>query len=196
MRTRPIGVRTLALAAAMSILVLFAVEVVNGPAEKVHAQGASADYFLKIEGIKGDSLNDQHKDEIEVESWSWGESNPSRPLATPGSGAGKVSMKDFHFTIRGSTATPHLFLASAQGKVIPSATLTGTTDNGQTFVRWELKNVIVSSFNTEGQATLGPPMDRISLKFTQIVVTYARQNADGSTSNVRAGWDLGTNKKV
>ena len=32
----------------------------------------SADMFLKVEGIKGESVDSKHKDEIEVLSWSWG----------------------------------------------------------------------------------------------------------------------------
>ena len=34
------------------------------------------DSFLKIEGIKGESLDSKHKDEIEVLSFSWGATQP------------------------------------------------------------------------------------------------------------------------
>ena len=34
----------------------------------------AADYFLKLEGIKGESTDDKHKDEIDVLSFSWGAS--------------------------------------------------------------------------------------------------------------------------
>ena len=36
---------------------------------------ASVDYFLKIEGVDGESTDGKHKNEIDVLSWSWGESN-------------------------------------------------------------------------------------------------------------------------
>ena len=32
----------------------------------------AADIFAKIGDIKGESLDDKHKDEVEVLSWSWG----------------------------------------------------------------------------------------------------------------------------
>ena len=35
----------------------------------------ASDIFAKIGDIKGESLDDKHKDEIEVLSWSWGVSN-------------------------------------------------------------------------------------------------------------------------
>ena len=34
---------------------------------------AQVDYFLKIDGVDGESGDDKHKGEIEVESFSWGE---------------------------------------------------------------------------------------------------------------------------
>ena len=40
-------------------------------------------WFLKIDGIEGESTNDLHKGEIDVESWSWGVQSGS-----PASGAG------------------------------------------------------------------------------------------------------------
>ena len=33
---------------------------------------AAVDYFLKLDGIKGESTDAKHKDEIDVESFSWG----------------------------------------------------------------------------------------------------------------------------
>ena len=35
---------------------------------------AAFDYFLKLDGIPGESIDDKHKGEIDVLSWSWGES--------------------------------------------------------------------------------------------------------------------------
>ena len=44
----------------------------------------AVDFFLKIDGIKGESLDEKNKEEIQVHSWSWGESNP--PSAAVGGG--------------------------------------------------------------------------------------------------------------
>ena len=40
---------------------------------------AAFDYFLKIDGIQGESTDAKHKDEIEVLSWSWGETQERAP---------------------------------------------------------------------------------------------------------------------
>jgi type VI secretion system secreted protein Hcp len=36
---------------------------------------ALVDYFLKLDGIPGESRDAQHKGEIDLESFSWGESH-------------------------------------------------------------------------------------------------------------------------
>ena len=46
---------------------------------------AQIDYFLKIDGIEGESSDDKHKGEIEVESFSWGATQAGSP--GPGGGA-------------------------------------------------------------------------------------------------------------
>ena len=43
--------------------------------------------FLKIDGIPGESTDARHPDEIDIESWAWGETNAVNPaLGLPKSG--------------------------------------------------------------------------------------------------------------
>jgi type VI secretion system secreted protein Hcp len=60
---------------------------------------AVVDYFLKIDGIPGDSQDSKHKGEIDVESWSWGETNVGDAAHRGGMGVGKVSIQDFDFVM-------------------------------------------------------------------------------------------------
>ena len=50
----------------------------------------AVDYFLKLDGIQGESVDEKHKDEIQIMSFSWGGSQTSSVAGTGGSGAGKV----------------------------------------------------------------------------------------------------------
>jgi type VI secretion system secreted protein Hcp len=72
------------------------------------------DAFLKLAGIKGESLDSKHKDEIEVLSFSFGISNKVSP--TGGGGAGKATIEDFRFVKNVDTASPDLFDATCSGK--------------------------------------------------------------------------------
>src|SRR5215467_1051814 len=92
---------------------------------------AAVDYFLKIDGIPGESTDIKHKGEIQLDSWSFGLSNSETiGSATGGAGGGKVSFQDFHFTSKISIASPKLMAASATGRHIQNAILSGRKRGG------------------------------------------------------------------
>jgi type VI secretion system secreted protein Hcp len=162
---------------------------------------AVVDYFLKIDGIAGESVDSKHKDEIELESFSWGETNvgPAHGGAG-GGGAGKVQMQNLNFVMRVNKASPTLMLACATGKHIKQAVLTARKA-GKTqleFLVFKVTDVLVSSYQTGGSAhgdTL--PMDQISFDFERIEVEYRSQKPDGSLeAPVKAGWNLKSNAPV
>ena len=86
---------------------------------------ASAVGFLKIDDIKGESTDTAHPDEIDILSWSWGETN-SGSHTGGGGGAGKVSMQDFHFTMEYNKASPKIMESLANGQHFDEALLTLT----------------------------------------------------------------------
>ena len=161
---------------------------------------AAVDYFLKIEGISGESTDSKHKGEIDVEAWSWGASNSGNMAQGGGGGAGKVQMQDFSFSMRENKASPLLMLACATGQHIKSAQLTcrkAGTDQ-QEFLTIKFSDLLVSSYSTGGSAHGDiVPVDNISLNFAKIEYEYKPQKADGTLdSPAKAGWDLKQNKKV
>ena len=85
---------------------------------------AAVDYFLKIDGIEGESHDSKHKGEVDLESWSWGESQSGKQSGGGGGGAGKVVMQDFHFVMKSNKASPKLMLACATGQHIAKVVLT------------------------------------------------------------------------
>ena len=139
---------------------------------------AAVDYFLKIDGIQGESRDDRHKDEIEIESFSWGETQSGTFAAGGGGGAGKVSAQDFHFTMPVNKASPALFLACAQGDHIKNAILTCRKAAREEFMKVTMSDLLVSSFRIGGAGGL-VPADQISLNFAKIEVEYKEQDATG-----------------
>ena len=75
-----------------------------------------ADYFLKIDGVAGDSLDAHHRDEIDVIAFAWGETNSGSSSSGSGAGSRRVVMEDFHFTALTGSASPRLMLLCANGK--------------------------------------------------------------------------------
>jgi type VI secretion system secreted protein Hcp len=161
---------------------------------------AAVDYFLKIEGIDGESTDDKHKGEIDLESWSWGEAQSGAHAGGGGGGAGKVSMQDFHFVMKINKASPKLMLACASGEHIKKAVLVcrKAGKDQQEYLKVTMSDLLVSSYHTGGSAGSSLlPVDQIALNFSKLEVEYKPQKADGSLdSAVKAGWDVKANKKV
>jgi type VI secretion system secreted protein Hcp len=161
---------------------------------------ALVDYFLKIDGIEGESEDSKHKNEIQVESWSFGESQGGTMAFGGGGGAGKVQMQDFHFVMKVNKASPKLFLHCANGKHIPKAVLTcrKAGEKQQEFLKWTFSDLLVSSYQTSGSGMSDVvPTDQISLNFSKVEVEYKAQDKAGTLGGpIKAGYDLKKNEAV
>jgi type VI secretion system secreted protein Hcp len=135
------------------------------------------DAFLKLGDIKGESTDRDHKDEIVIESFSWGLGNTTTPQsAGGGAGAGKVSIQDFHFAMPTSLASPVMMQACGSGKHFPEATLTARKagEKPVEFLTIKMNDVVISSYQLggEGSGEASLPMDQISLNYTKIDFLY------------------------
>ena len=160
---------------------------------------AQVDYFLKVEGIEGESADAKHKNEIDVLSWSMGATNAGTWATGGGGGAGKVAMQDFHFTMHHSKASPKLLLACSSGQHISKATLVcrKAGEEQQEYLTITLSDVLVSSFQTGGSAGDIIPVDQVSLNFAKIEKDYKVQDEKGKLgASVKTGWNVKENKKV
>ena len=163
---------------------------------------AAVDYYLEIDGIKGETQDSKMKGKgaIDIESWSWGESNSGSHSTGGGGGAGKVSMQDFHFVMKINKASPELFMSCAEGRHIKKAVLTcrKAGKDQQEFLVVTMTDVLVSSYQTGGSGHSDiVPTDQISLNFSKIDMSYKPQKTDGTLdAAVKGGWDLKANKKL
>jgi type VI secretion system secreted protein Hcp len=159
---------------------------------------AAGDYFLKIEGIEGESADHAHKGEIHIDSFSWAEKQEGTHMSGGGGGAGKVAMGDFHFTMAVNKASPKLMLACACGEHIKKAILTCRKAGGKQegYYKITLSDILVSSFQTAGSGHGDLiPHDQATLNYSKIEFEYKPQKKDGSLdSAVVAGWDVKANK--
>jgi type VI secretion system secreted protein Hcp len=160
---------------------------------------AQVDYFLKLDGIKGESTDSKHKGEIELSSFSWGCSNTSDVAGSSGTGggAGKVHFQDLHCTTMVNTSSPTLMLNCATGVHIKSALVTARKQGGdqQDYYKVTLTDVLVSSYQSGGGGDL-IPTDQFSLNYGKIEFSYQSQDEKGKLGTpVKTGYDLKANKK-
>ena len=134
--------------------------------------------FLKVQGVTGEAGDAEHKGEIEVVSWSWG-MQASTDLAT-GQAAGKSRISELHIVKRVDLASPTLMTYLRNNRVVGTANLivrkAGTTP--LEYFRIDLVNVRVTAVKTESEnAEL---IERVSLGFQKIIVSYTPQGASGA----------------
>ena len=155
-----------------------------------------ADYFLKIDGIPGESQDPRHPGEIKLESFCWGESHLAHAGAAS---AASPAIEDFHVVKYTDKASPLLMLATASGEHFRSAVLTarrpGTGPQG--YLTITLSEVMVSSYHIEAPDGQTWPVDRVALSFARIEMAYRPQRPDGTVgAPVTAGWDVMANHKI
>lgn len=163
-----------------------------------NAFAASVDYFLKIDGIDGESAAQGHDKWIELQSWSFGATQAGTGTGG-GGGAGKVIMQDFHFDKTVDKASPKLFESLTTGKHIKEATLElcrAVDDRSQCYLKIKLTDVVISGYQLGGSGG-DVPTDQFSLNFAKIEFSYQPQKPDGTLdSPVKASYDVKASKKV
>jgi type VI secretion system Hcp family effector len=151
------------------------------------------DAFIKIEGIKGDALDEQHKGWIEITGYSFGadQSVSSTARSAGGATAGGVRLSDFTFSKRLDSASGKLFEANCKGSHLKEVTLLLNRAGGDKLRYFEIKleEVLISSFAQNGES--GEPLEVIRLNYGRINTTYTHQSrVDGQAAgNICGGWD-------
>lgn len=156
------------------------------------------DAFLKIEGVDGEATRKGFEKQMEIQSFSWGASNPATIGAGGGGGgAGKVSVSSFNIMKKSDAASPLLFQACCQGDHYAKAIVTLNKAGGKSpvdFIKYEFEKVYVESVQWSGSSGGDDtPMENVSFAFGKVSVTYTPQNPDGSKGSPAVGaWDLTT----
>lgn len=144
------------------------------------------DFYLKVDTINGESEAVGFEQNMQIQAWSFGASNSGSAGLGTGLGTGKVNLQDFHFTIENGKASVQLFLACCKGNHIPKAVLSCRKSGGSgepyTYYKVTFGDLVISSFQTGGNAGGGLPSEQIAFNFTKITHEYFQQKADGSVS--------------
>ena len=160
------------------------------------------DVYLQIDGIKGESTDDKHKDWIEVQGVQWGVTQPKSATASTGGGhtAERCEHEDITLSKLADLSSPILLQVCSSGKTIPRAKIEFMRADGQgeriKYFEIELTNVLVGSVSphvSEGDIM----QESIGLKFSKVKWTYTQQKVSGGAGgNTSGGWDLAANKVV
>lgn len=160
------------------------------------------DVYLQIDGIKGESADDRHKDWIECKSVTFGVDQPKSATASTGGGhtAERCEHRDIVLSKLADLSSPILLQTCSAGRTIPKARLEfmRADANGERvkYFEIEIENVLIGAVSPsvhEGDILT----EEVALKFSKIKWRYTQQKiGGGSGGNTSGGWDLSANRVV
>ena len=156
--------------------------------------------FAKYDGIDGESKDANHSQWIDVISLDWGVRQPDRANSGGSRRRAAAIVEDMFLTMDYGKASPKLQEKCLKGAVIPKLEIEFTASYGgarATYLRYELKNVLIKSFQTEtSEDPEAPPGVLVANNFEQIKVTYTEFDETGSSrGNVETTHKVGKKSK-
>ncbi|HEY0197036.1 MAG TPA: type VI secretion system tube protein Hcp [Rhodanobacter sp.] len=186
----------------------------------------SNDFFLKLDGIQGETRDEDHIGEIDVSGWSFGvndddagESGESRAIsggrdnlpvfagaarkaeALGGAGfAGSVRVGDLCLSKYIDGASAPLLKASTTRQKIAKAILTcrkASGAEGLEYLQIQLQDVMVASWNVGTSGADPVPVESLVLSYSRIEFVYQPQGRKGTAEGKKhAGWDRKLNSSL
>jgi type VI secretion system secreted protein Hcp len=161
------------------------------PVDTSQAGGPSADIFLALDGIPGDSSDSNHKNEIAIESFAF---LAKRPTSPPGA----TKLSSLRLDKVYDVSSPRLFAAATSGRRIKSAVLTFSTGSdtaGTDVLTYKLSDVTVTSYQQGGAnpdtKPLGSLEEELGLRAAKVTVSEKRLGASGKPAPpVTANWNV------
>ncbi len=140
----------------------------------------ASNFHLKFSAVKGESKDDKHKEEIDIDSFSIGGSNSGGSHYGGGGGVGKVEVHDFSFTKKVDAATHGLWSNLLTHKVDPTVTFTAKKGGGAEAVIYltiVMTNAIITNIANSGGGEYAT--ESVSIKFETVEFKYQEQDKDG-----------------
>jgi type VI secretion system secreted protein Hcp len=159
----------------------------------------AGDMFLKIDGLKGESVDEAkptHKDEFDIISWSVGVSNPASFALGQGGQQSKPVWSDFSITKYVDKGTASLMNACASGKHFATGQITCRKAIGDSnkleYLVIKLQDLLVTGVHHSGSGHEQYVHENVSLTCAVIDWNYQGQaDADGtSAGNFEFVYDL------
>lgn len=150
------------------------------------------DAFMKIASIPGESIDDKHKNWIELESFSFGISNgtitgsqPTRDRRTLATAMSLCKSVD--------SATPLIAKACDQAEELPDVKIEvcRATKEKEKYMEFTLEKAYIARVTTEAKAGGNLPVDLIEIVMESLKVEYIQ--TDQKSGRVRGGSEYSMN---
>lgn len=152
--------------------------------------------YIKFDGVDGEAKDKDHKNWSDLASFGQGLHQPGSGSTGPTRRRGNVILDDITVSKELDKASLKIAEAVCKGKVFPKVeihlTASYTDAKRVTYYAYELKNVLVTSYNINGGGqSEDVPVEDFSLNFEEIKVTYTETSGKGKKKgNVEYFWKV------
>jgi type VI secretion system secreted protein Hcp len=160
----------------------------SGPKRYVTRASGQLTMFVKFDGVDGESDDANH------DKWSDAITmHQGHKLLSPEMGrlTGNIVYEDISIVKEFDKASLKLAEAVTKGKPFAKVEIELTATYGgarATYLKYELTNVLVTSYNTTGSDE-GPPLEEVTVSFDEIKVTYTEYDDGGAPKgNIEYSW--------
>jgi len=143
----------------------------------------AASIFLKLDGVRGDSSDDRHRDEIEIQSWAWGLSNTGGISADGMRDSGRAHFQDLTVTKVVDSASTVLMQHAANGAYFIEGKLTVLKTTSTSPIESEIitmKNVHITSISLGSSEGENIVTEQVTFNFEEVKVEYTPYDQKGS----------------
>jgi type VI secretion system secreted protein Hcp len=159
-----------------------------------------AEMFLKLDQVDGESIDQTHKDSIEIKDWTWATTNTVKWEWNQGGQSTKVDVGFITVSKICDKASVTLYQNCVTGKHIPWAKITCRKNDGEAkfeYMILELKDVMVQNITFTGSGTDQSIDEKITLAFAEFKLTYNLQRDSGAVGGGKQfGYHIQKQQKV
>jgi type VI secretion system secreted protein Hcp len=157
---------------------------------------AMSNIYLKVDNVTGESVDTDHQDWIEIDSFSWGLNNPASFAINAGGQATQANFGPLVVSKHCDKASSALAIACANGAHPGKATLSCMKLDGTSRVEYlkiELEHVMVTDLQWGGSGGDQIVSESCSLIFNKITTTYQVQKDEGGAGGAATfSYDIST----
>lgn len=168
---------------AVSLLTAGIVSFVNASPSSAHDRDWDnrAKYFLKLDGVTGDSTDSRHQGQIELNSYRLMEDEPEDEAPATLKALGDNNLR---FLADSSKASPALFAKAQTGDTIANAVLSVRKNSrSNDYLTIKLTDVVVTSYQNSGDDT-NSGVDEVLMKYGTIQIEH------NEGTSFKKGWNF------
>ncbi|MFN3985500.1 MAG: Hcp family type VI secretion system effector [Rhodocyclaceae bacterium] len=154
------------------------------------------DFFVKIQGIQGESKDAKHRGWIDVLSWAYGVSQSASTEVGGGGGVGRAHFSALTFIHEVDRSSPNLMQYCAAGKHIDIVELVccKAGDGPQEYIHLYLEDCLITRVTPFGKPDSARVLEGVAISFAKIRIETREQRANGSmTAAITGTWDIKRN---